>query len=68
MITHDRCYLTENLDQTILGPETSYRNKFLVTTSLNIRQAPGPFLFFQMLDDSSPEGEVKSSFIVLLYL
>lgn len=56
VVTHDRCYLTENLDQTILGPETTYRNKFLITTALLIRPSNGPYLFFQMLNDSSPEG------------
>lgn len=50
-------HLRENLDETVLGPETSYRDKFLITTSLSLQTGPGHYIFFQMLNDESPEGD-----------
>jgi hypothetical protein len=67
LITHDGHVLTENLDETILGPETSYRNKFLITTSLCLPKDPGPYIFFQMLNDKSPEGDFLMNSIAIFY-
>jgi hypothetical protein len=53
----DAEYLTENLDPTVLRPETPYRRKFLISASLVLAGARnGPYLFFQILSDKSPSG------------
>jgi hypothetical protein len=49
-------YLTDNLDQMKLMPETKYRNKFRIAMDLYIPH-PGPFFFIQVLNDNSPEGD-----------
>jgi hypothetical protein len=48
-------YLTPNLDQNHLMPETRFRNKFLIATQLFISHCT-PLFFFQILNDNSPEG------------
>jgi hypothetical protein len=53
-------YLTDNLDQTQLMPETRYRNKFLIATQLFISHCT-PMFFFQILNDNSPEGKYHLS-------
>lgn len=58
IFTPPESYLTENLDQTKLMPETSYRNKFLIAMDLVVHESsPGPFVFIQVLNDNSPEGK-----------
>jgi hypothetical protein len=54
-------FLTENLDQFHLMPETTFRNKFLLTMGLPMnRDRANSLVFFQSLCDKNPEGKFDS--------
>jgi hypothetical protein len=57
VFTPPELYLTANLDETKLMPETRYRNKFRLAMDLFVPGCPGPFFFIQVLNDNSPEGK-----------
>lgn len=57
VFTPHELYLTENLNQFELMPATSFRSKFRIAMDLFIEGCPGPYFFFQVLNDRSPEGK-----------
>jgi hypothetical protein len=56
-LTPEEQFLTENLDQYKLNPETSYHRKFHLTVPTMSTARGTNLIFFQCLDEKNPDGE-----------